>query len=702
MPRAYPLERVRNIGIIAHIDAGKTTTTETLLYFTGKTHRIGNIDEGDTQMDWMAQERERGITITSAATTCFWKTKTITQGPLGKDEFRINIIDTPGHIDFTAEVQRSLRVLDGAVVVFDGKEGVQPQSETVWRQADKYNVSRMCYINKLNLIGGDFYMSVESIQKKLGANASPIQLPIGVQDTLSGVVDLISRKAYVYADKEGLEMEEVPIPEDMKDLVVKYRAELIEKTVEADEELLNKFLSDGILNEDELISAIRKATLSGKFFPVLGGDGRKVTTETILDAVIQFLPSPLDLPPVKGIDPKTGQEIERKTSDEESFSALAFKIAADPYVGTLTYFRVYSGKLVRGSYVLNTANGEKERIGRILRMHANEREEVEEIYAGEIGATVGLKNTGTGNTLCDESYPIVLENIIFPEPVISVRIEPKTKADQEKMSLALHRLTEEDPTFRVKGDIETGETIISGMGELHLEIIVDRMKREFSVEANVGRPQVAYKETIKGEAESEGKYIKQSGGRGQYGHVWLRLKPKERGQGFEFINEIRGGTIPQEFIQPVEKGVKESMEKGVLAGYPMVDMEVTLYDGSYHEVDSSELAFKIAAIQAMQDGAKKAKPILLEPIMKIEIICPKDFFSEVIGNFNARRGEINETFDRAEAKIIEGKVPLSEMFGYATSLRSLTEGRGTFTMEFSHYQEVPNNIAQEIIEGKRK
>ena len=702
MARQYPLDRIRNIGIIAHIDAGKTTTTETFLYYTGRTHKIGNIDEGDTQMDWMAQERERGITITAAATTCFWKAKYFNFGPLGTDEFRINLIDTPGHIDFTAEVQRSLRVLDGAVVIFDGKEGVQPQSETVWRQADKYNVSRMCYINKLNLIGANFYESVDSIRNRLAPNASPIQLPIGIESTLCGVVDLITRKAYIYEDKDGLILKETSIPEDMKDSVEKYRAELIERVVEADNFLMEKFLSDGVLTEEELLFAIRKATLASKFFPILGGDGRRACVQTLLDAVIQFLPSPLDVPPVTGIDPKTGQEIQRKTSDDEPFTSLAFKIAADPFVGTLTFFRVYSGKLTKGSYVLNTTTLEKERIGRILRLHANEREEVEEIYAGEIGATVGLKNTGTGHTLCDEDAPIILEQISFPEPVISVRIEPKTKADQEKMSMAIKKLTDEDPTFRVRGDQDTGETIISGMGELHLEIIVDRMKREFSVDVNVGRPQVAYKEAIREEVEIEGKFVKQSGGRGQYGHVWLRLKPRERGQGFEFINEIRGGTIPQEYIPAVEKGVKEAMEKGVMAGYPMVDMEVALFDGSFHEVDSSEMAFKIAAIQAFQDGAKRARPAILEPIMKIEVICPKQSFSEVIGNFNARRGQIKETSDRLDSKIIDGEVPLSEMFGYATSIRSLTEGRGTFTMEFNHYQEVPNNIAQEIVEGKRR
>jgi len=702
MPRIYPLDRIRNIGIIAHIDAGKTTTTETLLYYTGKTHKIGNIDAGTTEMDWMVQERERGITITSAATTCFWKAKMLSFGPLGKDEFRINIIDTPGHIDFTAEVQRSLRVLDGAVVIFDGKEGVQPQSETVWRQADKYNVARMCYINKLNLTGANFYESVESIRKRLAFNASPIQLPIGIESELKGVIDLITKKAYIYKDEKALEMLEIEIPDDMKELVEKYRAELIERTVESDEELVNKFLADGVLTEEELLIAIRKSTLAGKFFPILGGDGRRVMVETILDAVVQFLPSPLDIPSVKGIDPNTGNEIERKTSDDEPFTSLAFKIAADPYVGTLNFFRVYSGKLSRGSYVLNTTTGEKERIGRILRMHANEREEVEEIYAGEIGATVGLKDTHTGNTLCDENHPIVLETINFPEPVISIRIEPKTKADQEKMGNALKKLSDEDPTFIVKGDMDTSETIISGMGELHLEIIVDRMKREFGVEANVGRPQVAYKETITGEAEAEGKYVKQSGGRGQYGHVWLRAKKRERGKGFEFINEIRGGTIPQEYIPAVEKGVKEAMEKGVVAGYKMVDMEITLYDGSFHEVDSSELAFKIASMMAFQEVVKRAGAVILEPIMEIEIICSKESFSEVIGNFNARRGQIKETSDRLDSKIINGEVPLSEMFGYATALRSLTEGRGTSTMEFSHYREVPKNIAQEIIDGKRK
>ena len=699
--RVYPLEKYRDIGIIAHIDAGKTTVSERILFYTGISHKIGEVHEGDTVMDWMEQERERGITITAAATTCYWTPTRINADKKGS-EYRVNIIDTPGHIDFTAEVQRSLRVLDGAVVIFDGKEGVQPQSETVWRQADRYSVARMCYINKLNLIGADFYESVDSIRQRLAPNASPIQLPIGVESELKGIIDLITRKAYVYKDRNALEMVEAETPEDMKKLVEKYRAELIERTVEADEELVNKFLADGVLTEEELLIAIRKSTLAGKFFPILGGDGRRVMVETILDAVVQFLPSPLDLPPVKGIDPNTGNEIERKTSDDEPFTSLAFKIAADPYVGTLNFFRVYSGKLTRGSYVLNTTTGEKERIGRILRMHANEREEVEEIYAGEIGATVGLKDTHTGNTLCDEDHPIVLETISFPEPVISIRIEPKTKADQEKMGNALKRLSDEDPTFIVKGDMDTGETIISGMGELHLEIIVDRMKREFSVEANVGRPQVAYKETIIGEAEAEGKYVKQSGGRGQYGHVRLRAKARERGQGFEFINEIRSGTIPQEYIPAVEKGVKEAMEKGVVAGYKMVDLEITLFDGSFHEVDSSELAFKIASIMAFQEVAKRAGAVILEPIMKIEIVCSKESFSEVIGNFNARRGQIKETSDRLDSKIIDGEVPLSEMFGYATSLRSLTEGRGTFTMEFSHYQEVPKNIAQEIIEGKRR
>ncbi|PIR72856.1 MAG: elongation factor G [Candidatus Nealsonbacteria bacterium CG10_big_fil_rev_8_21_14_0_10_36_23] len=701
MPRLYPIEKNRDIGIIAHIDAGKTTVTERVLFYTGVSHKIGEVHNGQAIMDWMAQERERGITITAAATTCFWV-------PFGQErkkenEFRINIIDTPGHIDFTAEVQRSLRVLDGAVVVFDGVAGVEPQSETVWHQADKFNVPRICFINKMDRIGANFEKSLESIWQKLSSNAVTLQLPIGAEDKFEGVIDLLKMKALKFEGDFGQIVKEEEIPENLKEKAKEWREKLVEKIAAEDETLLEKYLVHQKISIDELRKILRKAVLNYKLIPVFCGAAlRNKGVQPLLDGVVYYLPSPIDLPPVKGTDPKTGQGIERKADDGEPFSALAFKIATDPYVGTLTYFRVYSGHLTRGSYVLNSTTGEKERIGRILRMHAAEREEVEEIYAGEIGATVGLKNTATGHTLCDEAHPIILEKITFPEPVIGVRIEPKTKADQEKMALALRRLAEEDPTFKVKGDLETGETIISGMGELHLEILVDRMKREFKVEGNVGRPQVAYKETIKGEAEAEGKYIRQSGGRGQYGHVFLRVKPKKKGEGFEFVDEIKGGIIPQEFIPAVKKGVKEAMEKGAIAGYPMVDMEVTLYDGSYHEVDSSEIAFKIAGSMAFQAASKRAKPILLEPIMRLEVIVPEEFFGEVIGNLNAKRGKIEETKDRLNMKIIDAKVPLAEMFGYVTTLRSLTEGRGTFTMEFDHYAEVPQNIAQEIIEGKRR
>jgi len=701
MPRLYPIEKNRDIGIIAHIDAGKTTVTERVLFYTGVSHKIGEVHNGQAIMDWMAQERERGITITAAATTCFWV-------PFGQErkkenEFRINIIDTPGHIDFTAEVQRSLRVLDGAVVVFDGVAGVEPQSETVWHQADKFNVPRICFINKMDRIGANFEKSLESIWQKLSSNAVTLQLPIGAEDKFEGVIDLLKMKALKFEGDFGQIVKEEEIPENLKEKAKEWREKLVEKIAAEDETLLEKYLVHQKISIDELRKILRKAVLNYKLIPVFCGAAlRNKGVQPLLDGVVYYLPSPIDLPPVKGTDPKTGQEIERKADDGEPFSALAFKIATDPYVGTLTYFRVYSGHLTRGSYVLNSTTGEKERIGRILRMHAAEREEVEEIYAGEIGATVGLKNTATGHTLCDEAHPIILGKITFPEPVIGVRIEPKTKADQEKMALALRRLAEEDPTFKVKGDLETGETIISGMGELHLEILVDRMKREFKVEGNVGRPQVAYKETIKGEAEAEGKYIRQSGGRGQYGHVFLRVKPKKKGEGFEFVDEIKGGIIPQEFIPAVKKGVKEAMEKGAIAGYPMVDIEVTLYDGSYHEVDSSEIAFKIAGSMAFQAASKRAKPILLEPIMRLEVIVPEEFFGEVIGNLNAKRGKIEETKDRLNMKIIDAKVPLAEMFGYVTTLRSLTEGRGTFTMEFDHYAEVPQNIAQEIIEGKRR
>jgi len=701
MPRLYPIEKYRNIGIIAHIDAGKTTTTERVLFYTGITHKIGDIDEGDTVMDWMEQERERGITITSAATTCFWTPMDLPKTK--EDEYRFNIIDTPGHIDFTAEVQRSLRVLDGGVVVFDGVAGVEPQSETVWRQADKFNVPRVCFINKMDRMGANFEKSLESIWYKLTPNAVALQIPIGAEDKFEGVIDLMKMKAFYFDGEKGEIVTEKEIPVGLVEGAKKWRGKMIEKIAAEDEKLLEKYFSKKEISIEELRNVLRKAVLGYRLVPVFCGSSLKNKgVQPVLDAVCYYLPSPVDVPTLKGIDPKTGAEIERRADDTEFFSALAFKIAADPYVGTLTYFRVYSGILLKGSYVLNTTTGEKERIGRILRMHSNQREEVEEVFAGDIAATVGLKNTSTGHTLCDENNQIILEKIVFPEPVISIRIEPKTKADQEKMGMALRRLADEDPTFRVKGNPDTGETIISGMGELHLDILVDRMKREFKVEANVGRPQVAYKETIKKAAEAEGKYIKQSGGRGQYGHVWLKVEPKERGQGFEFIDEIKGGIIPREFIPAIEKGVKEAVDKGVLAGYPLVDLQVTLYDGSYHEVDSSEIAFKIAGSIALQDGVKRAGLGLLEPIMKLEVIIPADFFGAVIGDLSARRGRIEETKDRLNMKIIDATIPLSEMFGYATALRSLTEGRGTFTMEFNRYEETPVNITQEIIEGKRK
>jgi len=699
--RQYPIEKYRDIGIIAHIDAGKTTLTERILFYTGISHKIGEVHDGKAIMDWMEQERERGITITAAATTCFW----IPQGLERKkeNEYRINIIDTPGHIDFTAEVQRSLRVLDGAVVVFDGVSGVEPQSETVWRQADKFNVPRICFINKLDRIGADFQESLKSIWQKLSPNAIALQLPLGEEENFEGVIDLLEMKTLKFEGDFGQLIKEEGIPEDLLEKVKEWRTKLIERIVAEDEKLLERYLAQEEISVEELRKILRRATLEYKLIPVFCGSAlQNKGIQLLLDGICYYLPSPADLPAIKGVDPKNGREIERKILDSEPFSGLAFKIASDPYVGTLTYFRVYSGSLIKGSYLLNSVTGEKERIGRILRMHAAGREEVSEIFSGDIAATVGLKNTKTGHTLCDELNPIVLEKITFPEPVISIRIEPKTKADQEKMSVSLKKLAEEDPTFRIKGDLETGETIISGMGELHLEIITDRMKREFKVEANVGRPQVAYKETIKTLAEAEGKYIRQSGGRGQYGHVWLKVEPRERGNGFEFIDEIKGGIIPREFIPAVEKGVKEAMDKGVIAGYPVVDTAVTLYDGSFHEVDSSEIAFKIASVIAFQEACKRAKPILLEPIMRLEVIVPSDFFGDAIGDLSARRGKIEETKDKLNMKIITAKVPLAEMFGYATALRSLTEGRGTFTMEFDCYEEVPQNIAQEIIEGKRR
>jgi len=695
MPRIYPIEKYRDIGIIAHIDAGKTTVSERILFYTGISHKIGEVHDGKAIMDWMEQERERGITITSAATTCFWKVNDI--------EHRINIIDTPGHIDFTVEVQRSLRVLDGAVVVFDGVAGVEPQSETVWRQADKFHVPRICFINKLDRMGASFEKSLESIWQKLAPTAVALQLPIGEEENFKGIIDLLEMKAITFEGDFGQILKTGEIPQNLSAKAKEWREKLVEKVAGEDEVLLEKYLAGQEITIEELRKTLRKATINYTLVPVLCGSALKNKgVQPMLDAVILYLPSPADLPPVKGTDPKTGETIERRPSDADPFCALAFKVANDSYVGALTYFRVYSGFLKKGSYVFNTTTLEKERIGRILRMYSADREEVEEVFAGDIAATVGLKNTSTGHTLCDENHPVVLEKIVFPEPVISIRIEPKTKADQEKMGIALKRLMDEDPTFRVKGDLETSETIISGMGELHLDIISDRLRREFKVEANVGRPQVAYKETVKETGEAEGKYIRQSGGRGQYGHVFLRVEPKERGGGFEFINEIKGGTIPREFIPAVEKGIKEAMDKGVVAGYPIVDLACALYDGSFHEVDSSEMAFKIAGSMAFQAAAKKSKPILLEPIMKLEVVIPSEFFGDVIGDLSARRGRIEETKDRLQMKVIDVKVPLSEMFGYATQLRSLTEGRGTFTMEFDRYEEVPSNIAQEIVDGKRR
>lgn len=696
----YPIEKVRNIGIIAHIDAGKTTVSERVLFYTGISHKIGEVHEGAAIMDWMEQERERGITITAAATTTFW-TPTRFSGDK-EHECRINIIDTPGHIDFTVEVQRSLRVLDGAVVVFDGVAGVEPQSETVWHQADKYGVPRICFINKLDRMGASFEKSLASIRERLTSNAVPLNLPIGIEEKFEGIIDLIEEKKVNFLGEHGEELEFSDIPEGLKEEAVKARKYLIEKIAENDDKLMERYLEGGQISMNDLRNGLRNAALVGKLVPVFCGSALKNKgVQLMLDGVVDYLPSPADLPPTKGHDPKTGAEIFRRPDESEPFAALAFKIATDPYVGSLAYFRVYSGKIKKGSYILNSAKDFKERLGRILLMHANEREELNEIGAGEIGAAVGLKNTTTGDTLCGEEQPIVLERITFPEPVISQKIEPKTKADQEKMGFALKRLSEEDPTFRIKTDFETGEIIISGMGELHLEIIVDRMKREFKVGVNVGRPQVAYKETIKKIAEAEGKYIRQSGGRGQYGHVWLRVEPGERGSGFEFINEIKGGVIPHEFIPAVEKGVREAMEKGIKSGFPVVDMKAALYDGSYHEVDSSEAAFKIAGSIALQEAAKRGSVVLLEPIMKIEVIVPEQFFGDITGDLNSKRGKLTKMSERAMMKVVDAKVPLSEMFGYATKLRSMSQGRASYTMEFSHYEEVPENIAQQIIEGKK-
>jgi len=695
MARSYQLDKYRNIGIIAHISAGKTTTTTCVLYYTGKIHKIGTLEKGTTPLDWMVQERERSMTIMAAATTTYWK--------IGDQEYQINIIDTPGHIDFTVEVQRSLKVLDGAITVFDGGEGVQTQSETVWHQASSFNVPRICFVNKMDKVGASLEMNLESIWRRLTKNALPIQIPIGAGENFSGVCDLIKMKALRFKGSEGENLIEEEIPESLMAEAKKWRDKLIEKVAEEDEIVLEKYLNGKEISVEELRGAIRKGVIKTRFFPVLFGSlFKRIGVQPLLDAVIYYLPSPADLPPVAGKDPKTGEKLLRKASDDEPFSALTFKIATDPFVGALTYFRVYSGRLAKGSYVLNASTGERERIGRIVQMHADDRTEMEEAVTGDILATVGLKNTSTGHTLCAEDAPIVLEKISFPAPVISIRVSPKTKADDEKMSLALKKLKEEDPTFTVRLDPETQETIISGMGELHLEIILDRLKREFKVETTMGRPQVAYRETIKESSEAEGKYIRQSGGHGQYGHVRIKIEPKERGEGFEFVDEIKGGIIPKQFIPAVEKGIKEAMDKGVVAHYPMMDLKCTLFDGSFHEVDSSEMAFKIAASMAFQDAAKKAKPVILEPIMKIEINVPKEFFGDVIADLSSRRGRIDESIEKETIKIIKGVVPLSEIFGYATTLRSLTEGRGTFSIEFSNYEEVPRNISQEIIDGKRK
>ncbi len=688
------MNKIRNIGIIAHIDAGKTTTTEGILYRTGLKHKIGAVHEGETTTDWMAQERERGITIVSAAVTCYWK------------GHQINIIDTPGHIDFTVEVERSLRVLDGAVVVFDGKMGVESQSETVWRQADKYHVPRICFINKINQTGGDFYKSLDTIHARLNKRAFPIHLPIGFEQSINGVVDLVAMKAFTYKEFTDKELTEGEIPADMMDQVKKYRSLLIENAVAEDEAMLEKYFEVGEdgLSEDEIKQAIRSAILSGNFFAVTGGDGRGVIVEKVLDLVTELLPSPLDRGSSWGTHPKTGDEVERKSSESEPFAGLAFKIATDPFVGKLAYFRVYSGKIQAGSYILNSSTGEKERVGRIVRMQADKREDVEEVGAGDIAAIVGLKGTTTGNTLCDQNNPIVLESISFPEPPVSIAIEPKTKSDQEKMSLALQRLAEEDPTFRIKVDDETGQTIISGMGELHLEILVDRMKREFSVDANIGAPQVAYRETIRKDAvEAEGKFIRQSGGRGQYGHVWVRISQNEQGKGFEFINSIKGGVVPSEYINPVRNGIEEAMNSGVVAGYPVVDVKVELYDGSYHDVDSSEMAFKAAGSIGFKEAMRNAKPVLLEPVMKVVVVTPEEYMGDVIGDLNSKRGRIESMEDLSSGvKEITGFVPLGEMFGYTTNLRSMTAGRASSSMELDHYEDVPNNVAEAIVAKNSK
>ncbi len=684
--REIALNKTRNIGIMAHIDAGKTTTTERILFYTGRVHRLGEVHDGAATMDWMVQEQERGITITSAATTCHWR------------DHGINIIDTPGHVDFTVEVERSLRVLDGAVAVFCSVGGVEPQSETVWRQADKYRVPRIAYINKMDRTGADFNRGVDMIRDRLKANAIPIQIPIGAEDNFRGIIDLISQKAVMYKDDLGQEREVVDIPEEHQDIAAKYREELLEAVAEQDDKLMEKYLEGEELEETEIKAAIRQATIDVKIIPVVCGSSFKNKgVQLLLDAVIDYMPSPLDIPAIKGVRPDEDEMVEKPADDNETFSALAFKIATDPYVGKLAFFRVYSGVLKTGSYVYNSTKGKRERIGRILKMHANHREEVSEVYAGDLAAAVGLKNTTTGDTLCDEDDPVILESMEFPEPVIDIAIEPKTKADQDKLGVALAKLAEEDPTFRVHTDEETGQTIISGMGELHLEIIVDRLLREFKVEANIGKPQVAYKETIRKTVQVEGKFVRQSGGRGQYGHVWLELEPMEPGQGFEFTNAIVGGAIPKEYIPAVENGIKEAMSTGILAGYPVVDVKAKLYDGSYHDVDSSEMAFKIAGSMAFKNGCQKAQPVILEPIMKVEVVAPEEYLGDVMGDVNGRRGRIEGMEPRNGMQVVNAYVPLAQMFGYATDLRSKTQGRATYSMEISHYEPVPKTLAEEII-----
>ena len=688
--RAYPLERTRNIGIMAHIDAGKTTTTERILFYTGKTHKIGEVHEGAATMDWMAQEQERGITITSACTTCFWKNN------------RINIIDTPGHVDFTVEVQRSLKVLDGAVTVLAAKGGVQPQTETVWRQADKYQVPRMVYVNKMDITGADFMLCVDQLRNRLKANAVPIQLPIGAEDHFQGIVDLIKMKAFIHKDDLGKDIEVCEIPEDLKAQAEEYRAKMVEAAAEQDDELMMKYLDEGELSEEEIKKGLRLGTISNKIVPVVCGSSYKNKgVQELLNAVVDFMPSPLDIPHIKGVT-LDGEETERKTSDDEPFAALAFKIATDPFVGKLCFFRVYSGTLEAGSTILNTNKDKKDRMGRILLMHSNHRQDIDKVYAGDIAAAVGLKDVSTGDTLCDPAHPVILESMEFPEPVIDIAIEPKDKANSEKMGIALAKLAEEDPTFKTYTNQETGQTVIAGMGELHLDIIVDRLKREFKVECTVGKPQVSYKETIRNKVKVEGKFIRQSGGRGQYGHVWLEMEPLEPGKGIEFESKIVGGVVPKEYIKPIEEGIREAAEAGTLAGYPVIDFKATLVDGSYHEVDSSEMAFKIAGSMAFKEGCKQAKSVILEPIMKVEITVPEEYMGDVIGDINSRRGRMEGMELVAGNQVIRSFIPLSEMFGYATDLRSKTQGRGTYSMEPSHYEEVPKSILDTIVASRAK